>query len=170
MLLQDQHNEMREEVVVLKAQVKRLQSESEQTKVANATTVVPTPYQNTANGNTHFLPRPNSRTSTIYGNRSVTPQRRMQSQASSGRSVTPQPSVWDSMHAPTNTDDPHKRPTAAKSPRGRYPDLGPAALKTRRPPPHYHATIPSPTPSTVSLTPTQGDDGWWSISNSSSIY
>jgi hypothetical protein len=160
---------MRDQLAVLEAQVKRLQSELAQASMAKATSMVPPPYRNITNGITHTLPRPDSRTSTIsiYDNRSVTPQRRIPSQASSGRSDTPpQPSVWDSMHAPTNTNDSYKRPASAKSiaaPRGRYPDLGPTTPKAaRRTPLHYYPTNPSPTPSTVSLAPTQGDDGWWS--------
>lgn len=163
-LAQDLQSKMRDQVVVLEAQVKRLQSEIEQANMAKATTI---PYRNITNGNTHTLPRPDSRTSTIYHNRSVTPQRRMQSQVSSDRSDTPpQPSVWDSMHAPTNMNVSYKRPAPVKSipaPKGRYPDLGPTTSKAiQRSALQYYPTTPSPTPSTLSLAPTQGDDGWWS--------
>ena len=152
---------------MLEAQVKRLQAElDEKASMAKASTLVLPPYRNIINGNTHPLPRPDSRTSTIYDDRSATPQLRTQSRASNSRSDTPpQPSVWDSMHAPTNTNDTYKRP-AVKSmsvSKGRYPNLTPTTPKATRRPPHYHSpTIPSPTPSTVSLAPTQGDDGWWS--------
>jgi hypothetical protein len=165
-LLQDQQNRLRDQVVTLEAQIKCLQSELDQANLATPTTLHPPIYRNIPNGNTHPLPRPDSRTSTIYDNRSVTPQRHMQSRASSGRSDTPpEQSVRHSMHAPTNKNNPYKRPAPAKSilaPRVQYPDFGPTTPKAaRRPPVHYHAMAPSPTPSTVSLAPTQGDDGWW---------
>lgn len=128
--------------------------------MAKATTIVPPPYRNITNGGMQGLPRPDSRASTIHDRRSVTPQRRVQSQASSGRSDTPpQKSVWDSMHAPTNANDAYQRPAPAKSMRGRYTDVGPITPKAPR---GYRLATPSPTPSTVSLAPTQGSDGWWS--------
>jgi hypothetical protein len=49
--------------------------------------------------------------------------------------------VWASMHAPRNA-------AAPTTPRA-------------RPRTTYKPSIPSPTPSTVSLAPTQNDDGWW---------
>ncbi|KDQ54973.1 hypothetical protein JAAARDRAFT_356270 [Jaapia argillacea MUCL 33604] len=54
----------------------------------------------------------------------------------------PQGSVWDSMHAPRSY----------QTPRSSTP-------KTK--PPYYRPSVPSPTPSTVSLAPTLGNDGWW---------
>lgn len=123
----------------------------------------PSPYQN---GSAHLPPRPDSRASTIYEKRSATPTRRVSSYASSGRSDTPpQASVWDSMHAPTATNVPSRYASPnLRTAVGRYPNLAPTTPKARRPAypqQQSHPSMPSPTPSTVSLAPTQGDDGWW---------
>ncbi|KAF5377169.1 hypothetical protein D9615_006437 [Tricholomella constricta] len=162
-LTQDQQNKLREQISLLEAKVTRLQHELQQTKTSK---VPPQPYRNITNGNAHPLPRPDSRASTIYDNRASTPQRRLQSHASTARSNTPpQASVWDSMHAPTTDAYKYATPTPTSSihaPRSRYPNLGPTTPKARRPQQSYRPVAPSPTPSTVSLTPTQGDDGWWS--------
>lgn len=108
-------------------------------------------------------PRPDSRASTIFGvDRSHTPIGRANG-TPVGRSDTPpqSSSVWDSMHAP---------------PKQLYPNVGAAAPFVRkaaptpsyRPPPSVASTyrtrsvVASPTPSTVSLTPTVDEDGWWS--------
>ncbi|GLB36623.1 hypothetical protein LshimejAT787_0309110 [Lyophyllum shimeji] len=161
-LSQDQQNKLREQVSLLEAKVTRLQLELEQAKTIKVP--APQPYRNITNGNAHPLPRPDSRASTIYDARATTPQQPLKSQTSTARSNTPpQASVWDSMHAPTT--DAYKYAAPAKNipaPRSRYPNLGPTTPKARRPQPPYRATAPSPTPSTVSVAPTQGEDGWWS--------
>ncbi|KAF9457468.1 hypothetical protein BDZ94DRAFT_1227839 [Collybia nuda] len=154
-LAKTQQNQLRDQIAALESKVSRLQIELEQAKVSKP--AVPAPYRNVTNGNIHQPPRPDSRASTVHEYRAVTPQMRLQSQSSSARSSTPpQPSVWDSMHAPT-TNDTYKPRTS----NGRYPNLGPTTPKARRPPQYFRPTMPSPTPSTVSLAPTQGDDGWW---------
>lgn len=90
-------------------------------------------------------PRPSSRASTVYGGRSpVTPtdvSYRTGKFPSRAPSVAPDSpkGVWGSMHAPRTA----QRPSTTLP----YPP---------------RSAIPSPTPSTVSLAPTQGDDGWWS--------
>ncbi|KAF8060923.1 hypothetical protein FPV67DRAFT_1673756 [Lyophyllum atratum] len=162
-LSQDSQHKLGEQVSLLESKVTRLQFELEQAKTVKAP--APQPYRNITNGNAHPLPRPDSRASTIYDNRVATPQRRMQSQASTARSDTPpSASVWDSMHAPTTDKYKYPAPTTnVHAPRSRYPDLGPTTPKARRPQQQpWRAMAPSPTPSTVSLAPTQGDDGWWS--------
>ncbi|KAG5638183.1 hypothetical protein H0H81_001385 [Sphagnurus paluster] len=171
-LTRDQQSKLREQITLLESKCTRLQYELEQAKTVKAS--APQPYRNITNGN-HPPARPDSRASTIYDNRAATPQRRVQHShtASTARSSTPpQPSVWDSMHAPTTDAHKYTTPIGTSSsmhaPRSRYPNLGrtstpTAAPKVRRPPPQaYRAAAPSPTPSTVSLAPTQGDDGWWS--------
>ena len=89
--------------------------------------------------------RPASRASTAFGV-PITPKL-------NGKIMPPTPSIaptsprqksstWDSMHAPTKISN-----TLLMTPKGRRP-------------PDYR--VSSPTPSVVSLAPTQGDDGWWS--------
>ncbi|KAG6849794.1 hypothetical protein H0H93_005044 [Arthromyces matolae] len=156
-LTQDQINKLREQISLLENKTVRLQSELDQANAIKAP--VPQPYRNITNGKTHPPPRPDSRTSTVYIDRSTTPQQKNKA-PSTVRSITPPvPTVWDSMHAPKT--DVYKYATPTKSaPRNRYPNNGhtlrPQA-STFRP-----TAPPSPTPSTVSLAPTQGEDGWWS--------
>jgi hypothetical protein len=59
------------------------------------------------------------------------------------------PSVRDSMHAPV-----------ARASTGRYPEQVPSTPKARLSS-IQRVSAPSPTPSTVSITPTQDDEGWW---------
>lgn len=140
---QDRENNLRHQVSTLETLVARLEADIAKAKAAAAGPV--SMYQN---GNTLSPPRPDSRASTAYGvSRSGTPVARVN--GSSVRSNTPPTSsVWDSMHAPQSINSP------------RYPHLGPATPKARHS--SYRSRIPSPTPSTVSLAPTPGDDGWWS--------
>ncbi|EIW86254.1 hypothetical protein CONPUDRAFT_114402 [Coniophora puteana RWD-64-598 SS2] len=134
-------------------------------------------------------PRPDSRASTVYGSRAGTPVGRPVSTMNGSsrapsRADTPPTSVWDSMHAPgASIASSQYVPSSAQphQPQGRYPHQSFAAVNSqysvpgtpratataphaRRP---YGAAfsrppIASPTPSNVSATPTQGDDGWWS--------
>lgn len=157
---------MRSQVAILETKVARLQAEIDQTKiVGQSTTTAPAAYRNVPNGGT-YDPRPDSRASTIYTNhRSETPNRHDQSRKSStGIYATTQPSVWDSIHAP--------RPTSTTGMKSHsYPQVGPTTPKARGQ--YFPPSVPSPTPSTVSLAPTQGEDGWWSwnlINNNSSIF
>ncbi|KAF9014925.1 hypothetical protein BDQ17DRAFT_1340185 [Cyathus striatus] len=153
-LVQDQESKLRDQISTLEAKVMRLQTELE-------TRVKPSPYRNITN--THPPPRPDSRAS-IFDARSVTPTKRLSSYTSTDRSETPpQPSVWDSMHAPTNVNKKSYAPQASiHAPRGVYPSLGHGTPKARASPYYSRASIPSPTPSNVSAAPTLGDDGWWS--------
>jgi len=115
------------------------------------------------NGNGHPPPRPDSRASTIYDGRD---SRRVSSYSTTtGRS--PQPSVWDSMHAPANTNGQGKWNSVPLSSSMHTPSRF-ANVPPSTPKPHHKASYPqyargaSPTPSTVSAVPTQGEDGWWS--------
>ncbi|KAJ7674417.1 hypothetical protein B0H17DRAFT_1161725 [Mycena rosella] len=166
-LAKDRDNKFRDQIVVLEAKVNQLQVELDRsrartpTKAAPALTPSPSSYRNITNGTTR---RPDSRASTVYPSRPPSP---------SARSVTPPgPSVWDSMHAPRGPNGTHNSTAASMhapaahtpTPASRY-----SGLDKRRPPsqaysrnyPQARAAPPSPTPSTVSLAPTQGPDGWW---------
>lgn len=100
-----------------------------------------------------------------FGDRSATPTRRMSSYVSTNVAGTtpPQPSVWDSMHAPRG---PVKHPSLSTvhAPAGRYPsNIGRGTPKTAPP---YRSNLtpvrqPSPALSVVSNAPTLGEDGWW---------
>ncbi|KAG6808900.1 hypothetical protein H0H92_002425 [Tricholoma furcatifolium] len=173
-LTQDQLDKLREQISFLENKSSRLEKELEQTKTIKAP--IPQPYRNitNTNGSTHPPPRPDSRASTIQTDRSVTPQRYPKSQASTARSSTPVGSgtVWDSMHAPktsthktppqtNNTASSRNRPTKYSDLGHRHTPLRPQATPFRPPRPRSQIP-PSPTPSTVSLAPTQGEDGWWS--------
>ncbi|KAJ7356656.1 hypothetical protein DFH08DRAFT_735599 [Mycena albidolilacea] len=159
-LAKNRDNKLRDQIVALEAKVNQLQVELDRSRAKTPTkatppSVAPSPYRHTTNGATR---RPDSRASTVYPSRPSSP---------SARSVTPPgPSVWDSMHAPrgpTNgtASSMHAPATHTPTPSSRYPGLG----NKRRPPsqahPRYSQAPPSPTPSTVSLVPTQGPDGWW---------
>ncbi|KII86500.1 hypothetical protein PLICRDRAFT_114601 [Plicaturopsis crispa FD-325 SS-3] len=164
-LAKDRENKLRERVSALESQIKSLQAEAEQAKKAAAAAAIPSTPPPYRNGYARAPARPDSRASTIYpDSRAGTPVAhlnglsRVTSNASTFRSITPDKataSVWDSMHAPN-------KPAAPKQ----YPHLGPSTPKARRPQQPYRPSIPpsvpSPALSTVSLTPTQGDDGWWS--------
>ena len=135
--IQERETSLREQLSLLERQVARLQAEPESGKMA---TVVP-------NGGYSFSDLRSSASS--YLGRSGTPV-----QANGGRTIKREspaysPSVRDSMHAPT-----------ARISTGRYPEHVPSTPKARVLS-SQRASIPSPTPSTVSLTPTQDDEGWW---------
>lgn len=188
---QDREAKLRQQITALESKVTRLQTELEQAKTAPSTHLTASAlsaYQQSlkppsrkapyTNGGSHG--RPDSRASTAaYGEReaSVASYKRSSSRltahSSSAGSATPppsqQPSVWDSMHAPSS------KPSVSVVGSGRYPAMTPATPKARRygagsgngggnpggPGGYYRGSMPSPTPSTVSLAPTQGEDGWW---------
>ncbi|TFK41407.1 hypothetical protein BDQ12DRAFT_679415 [Crucibulum laeve] len=167
-LTKDRENKLLDQISQLEVKTTRLQAELEKAKTPVVSTG--TPYRNITNGNAHPPPRPDSRASTIYDARSVTPNRRISSYTSVRSDTPPQASVWDSMHAPTNTNVASKYTvapsnTSIHAPTGRYPHLGPSTPKARRPmyaQQYQRPSIPSPTPSNVSAAPTLGDDGWYS--------
>ncbi|KZT24681.1 hypothetical protein NEOLEDRAFT_1093966 [Neolentinus lepideus HHB14362 ss-1] len=137
-LSKDRESKLRDQVSSLEAQVARLQGELEKTASAPA----PLTVQNVQNGTARSV----SRASTVYGpSRSSTPVA-VNGKAGSRTGVIspPQTGVWESMHAP--------RP---------YRNAVPVTPKGRQSQ-YYRPQIASPTPSTVSLAPTLGEDGWWS--------
>ncbi|KAF9451764.1 hypothetical protein P691DRAFT_756971 [Macrolepiota fuliginosa MF-IS2] len=177
----DRETRMRETITALENKVRTMQTELEKKASAPSAPApvpapVPTPiptsnYRHSAtNGYTHNDPtRPDSRASTIYNNRSATPTRRISSYAASSVAGTtpPQPSVWDSMHAPrTSTITPVKYPTLSSvhAPTGRYPSsIGRGTPKTVA---SYRssftpARVASPAMSVVSNAPTLREDGWY---------
>ncbi|OBZ79888.1 hypothetical protein A0H81_00129 [Grifola frondosa] len=145
----DRQNKLRDQIASLEAQVARLQAEVDQSKKAAAALQAPL-YQN---GHSHPPPRPDSRASTIYGeSRGSTPLSQYNGvRGSSNVQVLtpPQPSVWDSIHAPNAR---HENPIRIQmTPKAKRLTLNQ----------YYRPQIPSPTPSNVSAAPTLGDDGWW---------
>ncbi|KAF8575915.1 hypothetical protein K439DRAFT_708741 [Ramaria rubella] len=150
----EQGANLRAQVSSLESQLSGVKQELERAKsarvlpvVSTSSAVSPSPPR-WANGYSSNSPavRPSSRASTIYGARSpVTPtdvsyrNGKFPSRAPSVAPDSPK-GVWGSMHAP-------RAPTQRVSTNLPYPP---------------RSAIPSPTPSTVSLAPTQGDDGWWS--------
>jgi len=162
---QDRENKLREHVAALEAKCVRLQNELEKAAKMPAS---PSPFR-PYNG---IPSRPDSRASTVFGDSS---NRRLSSLASN-RSVvasttqppsSSQPSVWDSMHAPSNPVNGQNKWNSVSAsvqapPASRYPNHGASTPKPHRTTYNsYQRGAPSPTPSVVSVTPTQGEDGWW---------
>ncbi|KAK0465644.1 hypothetical protein IW261DRAFT_1686469 [Armillaria novae-zelandiae] len=135
-LAKDRETRSREQISALEAKIRVMQTEFERSRNTNVKTVA---VARPRNG----VPRPDSRASTKYSrSRSVTPNGH----------TPPQPSVWDSIHAPKNG--------ATYSPSPRYPTALSRGTPKRRS--QMPLAPPSPTPSTVSQAPTVDQDGWWS--------
>ncbi|KAF9229826.1 hypothetical protein BS17DRAFT_771977 [Gyrodon lividus] len=159
-LIKDRENKLRDQVSNLGAQVSRLDAELSKAKAQTLPGVSDLPsYSKPAPTKNTSPPRPDSRASTAFGaDRSHTPVGRVNGSQQLRGDTPPQSSVWDSMHAPKQ----------------RYPHLGPMVSYARRPGPtpsygtqsvasaYRPQLVASPTPSTVSLTPTVDEDGWWS--------
>lgn len=145
--LRDQVASLESDVTRLRGEIARLQAETAQERAKAKAAAAQPP------------PRPDSRASTAYGgSRAATPVG-IKSAAAPSQSVRsntpPTSSIWDSVHAPKGIDA-----------RSRY--MAAAALgngipkKAPRPGGYYsRPAAPSPTPSVVSVAPTQGADGWW---------
>ncbi|KAH7926206.1 hypothetical protein BV22DRAFT_1063463 [Leucogyrophana mollusca] len=148
-LVKDRENKLRDQVVSLEAQVARLETELAKAKSTPAVSKG-VKYGQPLSTKNQSPPRPDSRASTVFGgDRARTPVGRMNGSQPARSDTPPQSSVWDSMHAPPK----------------QYPNLGPAQYTrplVRRPISQYRPAVASPTPSTVSLTPTQDEEGWWS--------
>ncbi|EKM83395.1 hypothetical protein AGABI1DRAFT_65945 [Agaricus bisporus var. burnettii JB137-S8] len=168
--IKDRETRSRDTITALENKIRTMQVELE--KRATATKTVPEPARTpsyrtttTTNGHSNGPIRPDSRSSMTFGDRSATPTRRMSSYVSTNVAGTtpPQPSVWDSMHAPRG---PVKHPSLSTvhAPAGRYPsNIGRGTPKTAPP---YRSNLtpvrqPSPALSVVSNAPTLGEDGWW---------
>ncbi|KAE9385664.1 hypothetical protein BT96DRAFT_572218 [Gymnopus androsaceus JB14] len=180
-LAQDRESRFREEISALETKTRQLQVELEKarTVIRNPT---PSYHSKVSNGTTYTVSRPDSRSSTVFVDRSVTPSGRTHTTRSiTPRSITPphnSTSVWDSIHAPPTPTakngryEPKLPPqnSTVHAPSGRYPaslSRGPsqARLPYSRPAaasPYSRSAVASPTPSTVSLAPTVDEDGWWS--------
>lgn len=154
-LLQERESRMRETMTVLENKVRMLQTELEKKTNVVKTSASTTPnYRHTTNGYSYSPIRPESRGSTIYTHRSVTPTRRVASYIAGSSS-----SVRDSMHAPHG---PVKYPSLSTmhAPTVRYPSnfgLGRGGKMSSR----TQVRQPSPAGSVVSNAPTLGEDGWW---------
>ncbi|KAF9560205.1 hypothetical protein CPC08DRAFT_665707 [Agrocybe pediades] len=169
---EDRENKLREQISALESKCSLLQKELEKVNAARIAAKSPAPFRQTTNGNVvHPSPRPDSRASTVYDPREAATRR--MSSYSSARSttspnLTPETSVYDSMHAPSNAKSQNQNnwsSPAMHTPTARHATLAPYTPKIHRPAYNHQyarARAPSPTPSVVSVTPTQGDDGWWS--------
>jgi len=151
-LAKDRENKLRDQAAVLEARVAQLQLQVNDRSNTRATST-----NRTAAAAVSSPPRPDSRTSTIYPSRTVTPtastiypSRTVTPTASvvdsRHRTDTPPTSVWDSIHAPSvSVNDWRQR----QQPKGRFAvQQQPDWLRQSR--------VPSPAPSV-----TRGDDGWW---------
>ncbi|KAL0945542.1 hypothetical protein HGRIS_014704 [Hohenbuehelia grisea] len=171
-LVKDRENKLNDHNAHLEAKVLKLEAELEVARTRSQPTVAG--LRKMAN-TLHAPPRPDSRTSTAYGDvsRSVTPNPRIASYTTttSVRSDTPEDQdekgVQDSMHAPPSNYQPAQfymppgYPPAYHAPvPSRYP-MQHRAPKGRPVPTYPPRNIPSPTPSTVSQAPTLGADGWY---------
>ncbi|KAF9242374.1 hypothetical protein BU15DRAFT_86932 [Melanogaster broomeanus] len=151
-LVKDREYKLRDQVSNLEAQVDRLEAELRKVKSQALLSVTNIPsYGKPVHTKNTSPPRPDSRASTAYGgDRSLTPVGHVNDSQQPRSDTPPQSSsVWDSMHAPKQ----------------QHPNLGPTAPYARRPGPtssYRTRSVASPTPSTVSLTPTVDGDGWWS--------
>ncbi|GJE94258.1 hypothetical protein PsYK624_104270 [Phanerochaete sordida] len=138
----DRESKLRDQIASLEAQLARARAEPAQAKAAAKSTNGTAPHahiptrarQNGYTHASHTHARPDSRASTVFSDsRAATP-----TLSANGAN---QPSVWDSIHAPTAR--------------------APVTPKAVRPHAYFRPQIPSPTPSTVSAAPTLGEDGWW---------
>lgn len=158
--LQDRESKLRDQIAALEAQLARARTEAASDQAKAAASAKPTngitshslvSSRTRQNGYTHLShtpSRPDSRASTIYGDSRVVTPSAQPNYGSNIRAASPQqPSVWNSIHAPTaRRDEPIRLPVTPKA---------------VRPHQYYRAQIPSPTPSNVSAAPTLGNDGWW---------
>ena len=163
---QDRATKLQQQIIALESKCAHLQDELEKANASRLSSAAPTFRPRTNGVASHPPPRPDSRASTLHDGRNEMPNRRMSSYSSSRSLVAPlsghEPSVRDSMHAPSNGAREWSQ-TPLRTPVSRYSSLAPATPKAQYAAPYQqYARGPSPTPSTVSAAPTQGDDGWWS--------
>ncbi|KAI5120547.1 hypothetical protein M0805_000275 [Coniferiporia weirii] len=136
-LFKDRERKLEEEIASLKSKISDLSSElQEERKISRAVSGLTAQARPSSRASTAYE-APEPPTPRVNGKTLVPPPRSM--------IVSPPPvtSTWDSMHAPS-----------------RHSSFG--MPSTPRPHRSMQYRPPSPTPSTVSLAPTQGDDGWWS--------
>jgi chromosome segregation ATPase len=157
---QDRENKLRDQASSLESQLARLEAELSKAKAQAHPAVINMPSYGKATPTKNTSPpRPDSRASTVFGaDRSRTPVGRVNGTLAARSNTPPQSSVWDSIHAPQQ----------------RYPNLGSTTSQRRvAPTPSYRSqsvastytraqSVASPTPSTVSVTPTVDENGWWS--------
>ena len=159
LLHQDRESKLRDQITALESKCVLLQTELEKAS-SRKLSAMPAPFRPRTNGNSH-PPRPDSRASTIYEPRGGDTPSRINSYSSSRSIVStqsPETSVWDSMHAPIGQN---KWAAPVQTPVARYSSLPSSTPKAHRHSYNQYQRGPSPTPSTVSVAPTQGDDGWW---------
>lgn len=153
---------MRAEIGALESKCSHLQVELEKSNASKRVAVnSPTPFRAHTGGQLQTPTRPDSRASAVYDARGAAASRRVPSYATPRNVVSPSApaaSVWDSMHAPIAKSQ--WTIPSSNAPPSRYdvpstPKASPAVLRNSH-------RAPSPTPSSVSNAPTQGEDGWWS--------
>ncbi|KAJ3902176.1 hypothetical protein F5879DRAFT_924044 [Lentinula edodes] len=161
-LAKDRETRLRDEVSALETKTRKLQVELEKARVALRNPMSGS-HSKASNGSVYSSSRPDSRSSTVFIDRSITPNGRSPSTGS----ITPphnSTSVWDSIHAPSATPARNGHSgikNTVYAPSGRYPQT--LSRGHSRPPLQYaRSSIASPTPSTVSLAPTVDEEGWWS--------
>ena len=157
-LRQDREAQLGNQITALESKCTLLQSELENAKATKVVGATVTPYRPQMNGSSSRPPlRSDSRASTIYDERGDS--RRLSSYSTRGRS--PQPSVRDSMHAPATRWNSTPLTNSMRTP-SRIVNIPPTP-KAHKAYSQYsqYPRGPSPTPSTVSAVPTQGEDGWW---------
>ncbi|KIK96867.1 hypothetical protein PAXRUDRAFT_825497 [Paxillus rubicundulus Ve08.2h10] len=155
-LVKDRENKLRDQVSNLGAQVARLEAQLSEVKAQTPSGVTDLPSYNTpAPTKNTSPPRPDSRASTVSGgDRSHTPVGRVNGSQHPRSDTPPQTSVWDSRHAPTRYPNPGSAVSYARKSTASYRSQSVASM-------YRPQSVASPTPSTVSLTPTMGEDGWW---------
>jgi hypothetical protein len=169
---QNRESQVRDQVAALEQDVQRLQGELARTqadadaerdkarKVAAQAQAQAHAQAQAQAQKQHSPPRPDSRASTVFVSRAATPVQGKRTgtpmtQNGARSSTPPTSSIWDSMHAPKGVD-PRQRYMAAAG-------LGNGVPRSSPRPGGYYGRPPiaSPTPSVVSVAPTQGADGWW---------
>lgn len=161
MHIQDRENKLRDQISALESQLGRLEAELSKPRVQTLPTVTNLPsYGRLAPVKNTSPPRPDSRASTVFGgDRSRTPVGRANGTQLTRSDTPPQSSVWDSMHAPKQQWHSNLGSTPSyvrrAAPTSSYRPQSVAST-------YMAQSVPSPTPSTVSLAPTVDDEGWWS--------
>ncbi|OJA16781.1 hypothetical protein AZE42_03298 [Rhizopogon vesiculosus] len=158
-LVKDREHKFRDQVASLEAQVARLESDLAKAKATPVLSNVSS-YTKLASGKIESPPRPDSRSSSISGDRARTPVAQMNGSYASRSDTPPQSStsVWDSMHAPrkyAHLDSGIPATPQPRRPMGPYRPQSVVSYSSQ-----YARSIASPTPSTVSVTP--DEDGWYS--------
>ncbi|KIJ08619.1 hypothetical protein PAXINDRAFT_172862 [Paxillus involutus ATCC 200175] len=153
-LVKDRENKLRDQVSSLGAQVARLEAQLSKVKAQTPSSDLPS-YNKPAPTKNTSPPRPDSRASTVAGgDRSHTPVGRVNGSQQPRSDTPPQSSVWQSRHAPKLYPTPGSAVSYGRRSTASYRPQSVASM-------YRPQSVASPTPSTVSLTPTVDENGWW---------